>query len=232
MSEGEKYSVFQQALIDSVLIEYQCIPEEKALPDSFTPEFKQWADRCIYWSKTGRFRWTSLMKKLLVAAIIAALLVGTAMAIPVIRKVVIDFLFITYDERIGITFNPEQAATAPEVIETPWGIHYAPDGYTLVVKDISPTTVTMVWLNENGDCINFSQWSMRENPEADSWIGLDIADTQEKVLMGDYLVEIVYTSDNRKLIWTDNAYFFILEVPAYLEKEETYKMFGSFGILE
>ena len=90
----------------------------------------------------------------------------------------------------------------------------------------------MVWLNENGDCINFSQWSMRENPEADSWIGLDIADTQEKVLMGDYLVEIVYTSDNRKLIWTDNAYFFILEVPAYLEKEETYKMFGSFGILE
>lgn len=232
MGECKKFTAFQQALLDSVLVEYRGVPNEEELTDSFTPEFKQWAEKCIQWSKTRRFNALSVVKKILIVAIIMALLAGTVMAIPVVREMVIDFFFSTHDDRMGITFDPEQAVTAPKEIETPWSISYVPDGYMIVVEDIAPVAVTMVWVNDDGECINYSQWPMPEDPENDAWLGLDVADTREQILMGDYLVEVIQTPNNRKLIWTNNAYFFVLEVPAELEQEEINKMFSSFDVIE
>ena len=232
MDERKKYSIFQQALLDVVLIEYKGIPSEEELLDSFTPEFKQWAAKCIRWSKTRRFNVLSVMKKILIVAIIMALLAGTAMAFPVVREMVIDFFFSAHDDRIGITFDSEQAVTAPKEIKTVYHIGYSPTGYMTILEDITSSVVNYLWVNEEGSCISFSQWPMPENPEDDSWLGLDTESHRETVLMGDYLVEIVHNSENLQFIWTNNAYFFVLEAPADLEQEEINKMFSSFGVIE
>ena len=140
---------FERALVDSVLKEYADIPNNEDLSDIFSDDFKAWFE--MFSKDRGRrLRVGTVVKRILIAALIAVLLACAAMAIPAIREAVIDFFFHEDEIQIGITFDPEQAATAPDEIETPYTITYFPDNFVLAVEGVERGYV-YVWLVNEKD---------------------------------------------------------------------------------
>ena len=118
MSNKKPLTAFEQAVIDSILVEYQDIPEETELEIDFSTRFQIWSHRLMH--KTRNPYWyyvNTTAKKIILVAVILSMLTMTALAVPAIREAIIDFFFHNHGERYGITFNPEEASTAPNEIE-------------------------------------------------------------------------------------------------------------------
>lgn len=220
---------FQRALVDSVLKEYADIPNNEDLPDTYSDDFKAWFETFAR-NRGRRLRVGTVVKRILIAAIIAVLLACAAMAIPAIREAVIDFFFHEDEIQIGITFDPEQAATAPDEIETAYTITYIPDAFVLMMEGYERGS-SYVWLvNGDDQWITFTQSPMPDYPEVGHWWGYDVEESQRRtVLMGDYLVEIIDSEEYYKLVWTNNEYVFMLELPYSVNEEEMQKIFASWG---
>ena len=226
----KQLTAFQRALVDSVLKEYADIPDNKNIPDTFSDDFKQWIETCRKKNRVGKLSAGTVVKRILIAAIIAVLLAGAAMAIPAVREAVIDFFFHEDDVQIGFTFDPEQAATAPEEILKPYTVVYVPDAFMLAVEIEEKDAVYYWWTNNLDQWIIFSQHPMPDKPEGAEWWTADAEGIHRKtVLMGDYLVEIIDADDNYKLVWTNNEYLFTLEVPYSVNEGEMQKIFASWG---
>lgn len=226
----KQLTAFQRALVDSVLKEYTDIPDNKNIPDTFSDHFKQWIKACRKKNRVGKLSAGTVVKRILIAAIIAVLLAGAAMAIPAVREAVIDFFFHEDDIQIGITFDPEQAATAPEEILEPYMVTYVPDAFMLAVEVEEKEVAFCWWTNNLDQLIIFTQNPMPDYPDLGHWLGVDAEDsTRRTVLMGDYLVEIIDAEDNYKLVWTNNEYLFTLELPYSVNEEEMQKIFASWG---
>lgn len=117
MAGKKELTAFQRALLDAVLESHADIPKEEALSDPFSEEFKAWADDFIRKNGTRRLRTATVLKRILIAAVIILLLIGTAMAIPAVRTAILDLFFHETEDRIAITFDPVQAANAPNTIQ-------------------------------------------------------------------------------------------------------------------
>lgn len=226
----KRLTAFQRALVDSVLKEYADIPDNHDLPDTFSDGFRAWADTFCKKDPGGKLRIGTVVKRILIAALIAVLLAGAAMAIPAIREAVIGFFFHEDDIQIGITFDPEQAATAPEEIIKCYSVTDVPDAFILAVTVEEKDAVYYWWMNDLEQWIIFSQHPMPDYPEDGCWWSTDAEESKHRtVLLGDYLVEIIDADDNYKLVWTNNEYLFTLELPYSVNEEEMQKIFASWG---
>lgn len=230
MTETKSYSVFQQALLDALLADYQNLPPEDAITEPFSDTFLLWGEKCIRWSKSNHFRTISIVKKLVIAAIIAALMVGSVIAYPIVRDAVIKYFFTAHEERIGIVFDPVQAATAPREINEIYCVGYVPPEYVPMGEDITPAAATYFWVTETGQYMIFTQTLIPENAEDDTRLGLDTDAVKETVLMGEYMVDVVRNPEMNQLVWTNNAYFFMLEVPVDIQLTEIEKIFLSISL--
>lgn len=226
----ERLTAFQRALVDSVLKEYVDIPNEDDLPDLFSNDFKAWATAFQKKYGLGKLGAGTVLKRILIAAIIAVLLAGVAMAIPAVREAVIGFFFHEDEVQIGITFDPEQAATAPKEIEIPYTIAYIPDTFSLALEGYERGS-SYVWLVNDSDLwIIFTQHPIPEDSEKSTWWSSDGENVSRKtVLLGDYLVEVIDGEENYKLVWINNEYLFTLELPYSVSEEEMQKIFASWG---
>jgi len=226
----EQLTAFQRALVDSVLKGYADVPDEKELPNAFSEGFKNWAKTFQKRNGFKRRRTIAVLKRILIAALIALLLAGAAMAIPAVRERVIDFFFEKDDIQIGITFDPKQAATAPKEVEKPYTITYIPDDFELVLEGYDRGSAYLRLTNENDLWVTLIQLPIPENSPKDCWWGYDAEESKHRtVLMGDYLVEIIYGNENYKLVWTNNEYIFTLELPYSIDESEMQKIFASWG---
>lgn len=225
MTEARNLTVFQQALIDSVLQEYVDVPNEQV---HFSHEFQQWAASFAQSSTPRKLRMHSALRKILFAAVITILLASTAMAVPAIREAVIDFFASDYEERTGISFNPDKAATAPAIIVTPYHITWIPSEYQIIEDTVSASNVLQRWDDENNHWITFIQYPASIYPDIDAWMGINKKDAQYQTITVDgYLIRMIVTDDYRKLIWTNNEYFFVLELPYTITEEEMNAIFSS-----
>lgn len=229
MTEHTVSPAFEKALVNIILEKYKDMPDEDAIEHSFSEQFLQWGEKCVQWSKTNRFRTVAIVKKLLIAAIIAALMAGSVMAYPIIRDAFIKYFFTEHEERISITFDPAQAATAPREIETVYRANYVPEEFTLVIEDVNAVASSYCWMSESGKVMLFNQFVIPENAQDDSFLGLDSNAVRESVEMGDYIVEVVQNQAMKQLVWTNNAYFFLLEVPLDMPQAEIEQIFYSIG---
>lgn len=221
---------FQQALLDSVVQEYAHIPQEEALPDEFSERFKEWAEEFLAKHRPGRLRAARVLRRVLIAALIAVLLAGAAMAIPAVREAVIGYFFHQDAQQIGITFDPEEAATAPDEIKTFYTITYMPETFMRIAEEYERDCAYIWCMNELEQWIVFTQHPMPDKPSKDTWWSTDGEEVSRRsVLMGDYLVEVIQGEDNYKLVWTNNAYLFTLELPYSVGEEEMQKIFASWG---
>lgn len=228
MMKYRNLTPFQKALLDSVLIEHEDVME-KCEPVAFSEQFlaeskkliKQTCGALSFGVKRG-------LRIALIAALITVLLAGCAMAIPAVREAVIDFFLQIKGDRVGITFNPEEAATAPDSIETIYTLTDVPHGYEQVVYDILPNEVHIWWVNEYDQWITYTQLRIPNNATTENWFMLElpIEDKDQRVI-GDYLVEIIRSEGFYHLVWTNSQYVFILELPDTIDDEAMQKIFMS-----
>lgn len=229
-AKREALTVFQQALIDSVLKEYGKVPAEKDLPNTFSPKFRNWVE--TYQKRNGfqRVHTLKVIRRILIAALIAILLAGAAMAIPAIREAVINFFFHQDGVQIGITFDPERAATAPDEIKEPYVVTYVPSVYIPVVEVDKYDCSCLIWTNGSGEKISFVQSPIPNKPDIENWWTLDGEGAlRETVLLGEYWVVIVDGEECYKLVWTNNEYLFTLRLPYSVNETEMQKIFASWG---
>lgn len=221
-------TVFQKALLQSVLEEYDDLPRESELEDTFSDPFHEWADGFIRKQRPQRVRGRQILRAVLIAAVLLVLLAGTAMAIPAVREAIIDYFFNSYSERIGVAFNPEIAATAPGAIIQTYVFERIPDSYNLLLDECDPENATTLWVNNGGQMIVYNQYVIPDDPTDDFWIGIDIeSNDRETMLIGDYLVDIIRMEDDYFLIWTNNSYFFTLKLPNTIDDDTMREIFLS-----
>ena len=229
MQTHKQLTPFQQALVDSILSEYSSLPAEEDLQHEFSPQFQKWAQKMIH--KTRNPAWyyvNTTFKKVLIAAVILCILAATAMAIPAVREKIIDFFFTEHEERYGITFDPEAAATAPRQIGSVYTPTFVPDGYDLVDQNVTEFSVYSLWLSADSQLIYYTQDIIPENATNDSWIGIDAENAKRtSQIIGEYLVEIVWLEESYSLHWTDNAYIYSLELPNSISQETMAEIFNS-----
>ena len=226
MTRENRWTPFQRALVDSVLQEYDAILSRTP---EMTPsaKFEQWGqDEICKHKRTHTVG--GVLKGILIAAIIMALLAISAMAIPAVREAIIDFFLQEHADHYGITFDPDEAATAPSRIENQYHISYTPEEYVLVAEDVSLAGVSVFWMAEDGRYISFTQWIIQKGTE-DDVLGLDNGGERTSIIIDGYWVEIIIQEETRKLVWTNNEYYFVLEVPCDMPQEEIDKIFTSWG---
>lgn len=221
-------TVFQKALLQSVLEEYDDLPRESELEDTFSDHFHEWAEGFIRKQRPQRVRARQILRAVLIAAVLLVLLAGTAMAIPAVREAIIDYLFHDYEKTIGISFDPEEAATAPNEIAEMYIFGFIPADYNLIYEDAYSVSASLWWSNSTGQLIVFQQYTIPDNPSNDSWLGIDIeSDNKETMLIGNYLVDIIRMEDDYFLIWTNNSYFFTLKLPNTIDDDTMREIFLS-----
>lgn len=230
MMKHRNLTPFQQALLDAVLNEDRDALEIKD-PVAFSEDFMRRMNKLVKRTKgTLSFKTKRVLRNVLIAAIIISMLVGTVMAIPAIREAVIDFFLQVENDRVGITFNPEEAATAPNEIETTYTITDIPEGYEEVVRDIFPDEACIWWVNTNDQWITYTQYLIPETATAENWFMLEIPmDNKEQRVISDYLVEIIRSEGFYHLVWTNNKYAFVLELPDVIDDEMMVKIFMSWS---
>ena len=230
MKTDAKFTPFQQALLDSISKDYAHIPPNDCLEAPFSDAFKAWAKTHVQSGYVKKIRTLRVVKRVLIAAAILLLLAATAMAIPAVRTAILDLFFHENQERIAITFDPEQAANAPDTIQTPYAIAYVPDNYTLIAKEIHISAVGLYWLNDVGERMIFTQQPLQPEATPEDWWGYNAVENERTpILLGYYQVEKIETAEDYKLVWTNNEYLFTLELPYSVTEEEMRKIFDSWG---
>lgn len=222
----KEYTPFQRAILDSVLEDYKKLMAD-APEIAFSPITENQAEE-----KRNRRNVPPVGRRIaravLIGAIIVALLAASVMAIPALREKVVALFLREGGDSYGITFDPQAAAIAPTEIEQEYDITYLPDDCVLLSYSSSSITVKKVWVNSGGEQLMFSQWTISKQ-QMDIQFGVDTGSSRETVLMRDYFVNIITNVEYRELIWTDNSYCYMLEIPTSVSWEEVEKIFASWG---
>lgn len=228
-----KLPPLHQALLDSVLAEYAHIPEETQIDYTFSQRFEKWAKKLI--AETDRLtkhRLSKAAKLIIIVAAIIALLAACAVAIPAIRKGLVDFFLTEKVDHYGVTFNPDQAAYAPRSVEEYRVPKYVPEGFFSVLDEKSVAGVDLAWMNDAEDIITYHQTILRQDATKDDWIGFSSEGVERSsAIICGYKVEILQDVDMYTVVWTDNEYFYFMEISNAVDLTEFEKMLSSMMIV-
>ncbi len=214
MPRAKPLSEFQRALLNATLEDFADVPGEQDIDLNPSPKFQAEAAALIRRSRSLHWRYTNTaLKRALIIAALIAMLATSAMAIPAVREAVIDFLFPLHSDYYGITFDPQEAALAPDEIRAVYGPTHIPEGYELAIEDVSPAGVAFWYVNAQDQWICFTQYVIPPDATDDSWFGVNAEEAErQSILMGDYLVEEIQSKSVYFWFWTDNQYLYSLEI--------------------
>lgn len=224
---------FEQALLDASLEAFSDIPEsEEEINVTFSPRFEKASYRLLM--KTSRRIWrytNTAAKRVAVAAVIVAALTMTAMAIPAVREAVIAFFLGNRGTHYEVTFDPEQAANAPEQIEAVFLPTYLPEGFRQGSASIVTAGVSVIWADEAQNFIAFDQFPIPDGVTGvEDWYGINAEDVAVQTLhIGGYEVICIH-DEGRTYLWTDNAYFYSLYCDSAVSDEEMQRIFCSIQV--
>ena len=169
-------------------------------------------------------------KRLLIAAIIAALLTGTVLAVPALREGLIKFFVHDNGSMYFFTVDRNVIQNAPEEIETVYTLGYVPEEYEVVLQMADFGFASINYMNENCDIIWLDQELVTGDPR-NTLGGLSDSErsTLEHIELNGYkVVRISYEDGEIEFLWTDNEYFFNLFC-SNVSPDEAEKIF--FGII-
>lgn len=217
---------FEQALLDAALEEFTDIPSEEEINLTFSEEFEEAGAELVEKARRGKVPSVSrtLRRVLLVAAIVAAL-ATTVMATPSFRDAVIRFFSSNAGTHYEFSFDPEQAATAPEYIEKVYKPTYIPEGFSEDTVLIDTSWVVYIWLSESGDFISLDQYPIPNDTEGPRPDAEDVE--VETLSLNGYEVFCVYSDGNTMYHWTDNEYFYQMIFGPSVSEGECKKVFYS-----
>ena len=225
MKANNNLTPFQQALVNSVLKEYDAILTDAPKTEP-SPKMQKWMKNEVETSRK-RVNAHRIIRNILIAAIITALLAFSAMAVPVVRDAIIRFFLSEETDHFIVTFDPQQAATAPEEITNYYDIPYIPDNFLLTVEDKSPSSYIIIWFSDDGGFIQYIQSIIPSDATDDNWIGIDFDDDPQSRVIEGYDVKIIPGKESNIWVWTNNEYIFTLELPTTLTEEEITKIITS-----
>lgn len=228
--EKKNRQAFKQAMLDAVLEEFKDIPAEQDIDLEFSGDFEAWGKRLLEQpqEKPVRSMRKGLRRAILIAAIIAAL-VTTAMAVPVIREGLIKFFQQNAGTHYEFSFDPEQAATAPDTIEKEYAPSYIPEEYSEVTYIVTDEVIIRDWATESGEYLSFQQEVIPRDSEGPQPNAENV--TVETILINDYKVFLVH-SYHYMYHWTDNEYFYQLIIDPSIPEEERIEIFNSISPIE
>ena len=228
-------TILRRALVESVLEEHKDIPAEAEIEYTFSSAFQQRIEKLIRRSNTRAWYCiNSPLKKAIIIAILIGLLTITAAAVPAIREALIDFFVVEREPGVyGITFDPEQAATAPHQIETFYGPTDIPEGYYIIIDDRAISGLCMVWMDDAGNMIYYDQCFIPQNALYSNWMGVNAeGTTRESKIVEEYLVEIFFMEESYTIYWTDNHYVYSVTLSNTIPFEVFENLLASMTVLE
>ena len=205
------------ALLAVALQEYAIIPAEEQIDHTFSHSFRQKARELNTKSQRKAWRcWNIYRRRVILIAVIIAMLATFAACAPIIRRLFIEYFVVDNGITYGITFDPEQAASAPKTMETYMCPEYKPANYDLIEKRCLMSTVTYIWLSKDGSSvICYDQHLIPKDASFSSWINIDAENTtRETTSINGYAVELFIAEELNNLVavWTDNLYVYTINV--------------------
>lgn len=224
-------STFEKALLDSVLLEFAGVPSEEDIEYSFSQGFEQKAEKLI--KKCGTAAWhhvNTTAKKLLIAAIITALLATSAMAIPPVREALLKFFVHNTGINYYFTVDEDAIKNAPKELEIVYSPSYIPDGYELVDETVCSGFASYTYLTPDGDLLDFTQEKMPDDPNYA--VGSSPDAERSKVdyveIKGYKVIQLIWDQPGDEavsLIWTNEDYFFSIFCTAPVTLDEAKQIF-------
>lgn len=205
------------AILECVCERYSNVPTEAEIDYTFSERFEQRAKKLIKKAKERRYEAPlrlskKVIKTIALVAALIALLATTAMAVPAIREAIIDFFFHNRGESYGVTFDPEAAATAPDLVEVYWIPTAIPEGFDVMLDDRAEAGVMIMWGNANGEYIFYNQSPVIKDASNDNWFGTDSErSTHSSYTIQGYKIEMMQDDEVSTAFWTDNSYFYWIE---------------------
>lgn len=223
---------FEQALLDVNLEEFEDIPAESEINLELSSQFQAKADELIRRTyRQSNKRPVPLLRKVALVALIASLLVLTACAVPAVREAIINFFFRDEGTHYEFTYDPEQAATAPDEIEEVYVPINIPDGFELVVNDISSSGVALMWCNTDDIWINYIQGVIPDNPSLGDGGGFNSEGAvTEWITLGDCQVLRIEDNEWIHYAWTSSEYEFSLSCSDKSMEDELKEAYYSIQI--
>lgn len=198
------------------LHEYRDIPEEVDIEHSFSNPFQQNMRNLFRKSESSSWRcWNTYRRRIILVAVIIALFVTLVACAPIIKKLYIEYFFVEHDTYYGITFDLEQAASAPDRIETHYVPTWEPEGYILLDKSLDAIGTTYIWMTDTDDLIMYDQYLIPANATTSTWMTIDAERMSRKTeIMNEYSVEVFEDAEYGDVVavWTDNAYLYKVTV--------------------
>lgn len=225
---AEKHATaFEKALTQAVLSRYQTQLDADTEPVQLSDEYR--AAIAALTKKTERKSWkfvNTTFKRLLIAAIIVALLAATAFAVvPIFREKPVEYTMRSDGIKYSFTFSQEDYDRAPKEIETRYEPSYMPEGYSLHVKNNDLASSDIHFISNSRSLISFCQhilWQPDpdyvDSPDTISVYGINSEGAEiETVVINGYEVKLLhYTLDTGEktlsAVWTNHEYFFDLSL--------------------
>ena len=221
---------FEQALLDATLEEFSDIPDhEEEIDVTFSKAFVEKSERLIQNMQRKTWQYVNTTtKRIALIAIIVALLATTVMAFPSIREAIIKFFLHDEGTHYEFSFDPEQAANAPNCIETAYVPSYIPDGYSKSFETINIATVAIGWCNSDNWEIYYNQAPMPDDFKNSTRGGINAEGaTTQSIGINGYEVIRIEDAEVVSYVWTNNEYMFTLMCEKAISEEEIEKIFNS-----
>lgn len=200
---------------------------ENNLKWHFSDEFSTEMEHLIKKQKKASWKYTNTITKRIVIAIISFLIIiSTTMAVPAIRKPVVDFIVKAYQEfseiyldksTVTITDTPQKSTLEDKYIP-----QYIPNEFKQEEYFFTEYNLNILWKNSTGQIIDFSQITSssfsRINTE-----GVEL----NKFQMGTVQYYTYEQNDSKVYIWFNDGYCFILSLPNTFSDEEIIKVLNN-----
>lgn len=205
--------LFVKAFMEAEQLDNQKMPNEEEIKWEFSEKFERSMNKLI--KKNDRIRLSTRrnIRKGLLAAIIAIIVLFTGlMSVSATRTPFIEFIKKIFPKYNEITIS-EESTPPVNTIETEYTLTALPQGYVLDTYQSDEYSVFAIWKNDKGEEIVFSQNVLGSN------ISVDTEYNYEEVYVNGLKAYLNTYEYNSVLNWSDNQYWFILNVPSVLSDD-------------
>ena len=178
---------------------------EEVIP---SPAYIKRMERLMKWQKRSCWKYVNTVgKRIAMIAVVIALAFGLSMSVSAVREPVVKFFVHIYERFVEFFYDDDVVTKAPSTIETVYTLGYVPEGYELESCDIADILTWMVWVNDVGEKIVFSQgllcdYSLMDNENSD----------YEITSVNDITVAFLDKGSIKCYYWNERGYRFSIRI--------------------
>lgn len=207
--------ILKKAFIDADKERLSQLPEDDEIDWTPSRQFESKMGKLIKKQNSpARKLFNTIGKRTAAAAIIAAVLICSALSVSAIRKPVFEYIVSVYEK--FTSFIPGNTADTPEVIEKYYTLPFIPDGFSPVSEKYGDYVRMITYENDTAETLVFIQ-SVIGNTEFNvNTEGAELIQTEVSGDKGYYYI----SKGCITLIWSDGEYSFMISAPDNFPPED------------